>query len=184
MSVGEGVMSTLFAPFVSDVLGGGALEYGWLMSAQAVGGLLGGMAIARIGSSAKPALLFAIGAFFLGVIDLLIFNYPAVVPGVLPGIVLFIAVGIPAVGAMTGYSTLVQTQTADEYRGRVFGALGACWALFMLCGMAIAGGLGERLGIGLINLQAVGYLLTGIIAFVLLRGLVAQRAPAAQPEAA
>ncbi len=181
MAVGEGVMSTLFAPFVTNVLGGTALEYGWLMSAQAVGGLLGGFAIARIGKDAKPALLFAVGAFFVGAIDLLIFNYAAFVPGVLPGILLFILVGIPAVGAMTGYTTLLHTQTADEYRGRVFGALGACWALFMLVGMGFAGLMGERLGLGIINLQSLGYTLTGIVAFVMLRAAVAE-APQTAPQ--
>jgi MFS family permease len=180
MSVGEGTMSTLFAPFVSDVLDGGSLEYGWLMSAQAVGGLLGGFAIARIGKNAKPALLFAVGALFVGAVDLLIFNYAAFVPGVLPGILLFILVGFPAVGAMTGYSTLLHTQTADEYRGRVFGAVDTCWAVFMLCGMSFAGVLGERVGIGIINIQALAYILTGVIAFAMLRGVAA----VPQPEAA
>jgi predicted MFS family arabinose efflux permease len=185
MSVGEGVMSTLFAPFVTNVLGGSALEYGWLMSAQAVGGLVGGVAIARVGKNAKPGALLAFGAFFVGAIDLLIFNYSAFVPGVLPGVLLFILVGVPAVSAMTGYATMVQTQTADEYRGRVFGALGTFWALFMLCGMGFAGLMGERLGIvAVLNIQGYGYMLTGIIAFLMLRGTAMTPQPEIQQEAA
>src|SRR5207249_1937557 len=42
-SLGEGVMSVLFVGFVNRVVGGGAPELGWLMSAQAVGGLLGSL---------------------------------------------------------------------------------------------------------------------------------------------
>ena len=36
-------MSALFPPFVRVALDGGALELGWLMSSQAVGGLIGGV---------------------------------------------------------------------------------------------------------------------------------------------
>lgn len=39
---GEGTLSTLMAPFVSVMLGGGGLELGLIMSAQALGGVAGG----------------------------------------------------------------------------------------------------------------------------------------------
>ena len=41
--VGEGIMSTLFAPFVRSVLHGSAADYGFIVSAQAVGGIAGGL---------------------------------------------------------------------------------------------------------------------------------------------
>src|SRR6266542_1271876 len=48
VGVGEGVMGSLFAVFVSGPLHGGAAELGWLASGQAVGGIVGGLAGARI----------------------------------------------------------------------------------------------------------------------------------------
>src|SRR4051794_19114821 len=49
-SLGEGVMGLLFVVFVNKVLGGGAPELGWLMAAQAVGGLIGS---ALVGSASR-----------------------------------------------------------------------------------------------------------------------------------
>ena len=40
-SVGEGLMGALFAVYVKEGLEGGVTEVGWLMSAQAVGGIVG-----------------------------------------------------------------------------------------------------------------------------------------------
>ena len=49
-SLGEGVFGVLFVVFVNRILGGGAQEIGWLMSAQAVGGLIGGGLVGWLGS--------------------------------------------------------------------------------------------------------------------------------------
>src|SRR5699024_8861185 len=53
-AVGEGLMAVLFIVFVNRVLHGGALEIGWLMSAQAVGGLLGGLVVGWVGRRVPP----------------------------------------------------------------------------------------------------------------------------------
>jgi MFS family permease len=54
MALGEGVMSALFTPFVVESVGGGAPALGWLMAAQAVGGLLGGVVVAQLGARLSP----------------------------------------------------------------------------------------------------------------------------------
>lgn len=46
--LGQGVVWALFPPFVREVLGGNAAELGWLLSAQAVGGLLGGVVVGSL----------------------------------------------------------------------------------------------------------------------------------------
>ena len=43
-------MSTLFAPFVSAELGGDGTAYGLITSSQAIGGIVGGLVAAAIGS--------------------------------------------------------------------------------------------------------------------------------------
>ncbi len=45
-AVGEGIMGTLFTPYVKDVLEGNAATLGTVSSAQAVGGILGGFVAA------------------------------------------------------------------------------------------------------------------------------------------
>lgn len=164
MSIGEGVIGTLFVPFVNNVLGGGALEVGWLVSAQAIGSLLGGMVIGGIGMRVKPYRLLAFGAILIGVIDFMIFNYYLFIPGVLPGIILFVIVGVPVVSFITGYDTLLQASVEDGFRGRVIGAFGTTSSLFALLGTTFAGATGDILGIvPVINIQAYGYFTAGCI---------------------
>lgn len=50
------------------------------------------------------------------------------------------------VGLFVSMQTIMQQQTEDRYRGRVFGAFGAA-ATMTLVGMLLAGLLGGRLGI-------------------------------------
>src|SRR5690606_5306844 len=164
MSIGEGVIGTLFVPFVNNVLGGGALEVGWLVSAQAIVSLLGGMVIGGIGMRVKPYRLLAFGAILIGVIDFMIFNYYLFIPGVLPGIILFVIVGVPVVSFITGYDTLLQASVEDGLRGRVIGAFGTTSSLFALLGTTFAGATGDILGIvPVINIQAYGYFTAGCI---------------------
>jgi Na+/melibiose symporter-like transporter len=183
-SLGEGIMGVLFVVFVKRVLGGGALELGWLMSAQAVGGLIGGLLVGSAGRIFAPARLIGLSGVLFGAIDLAIFNYPAFVPGIVLGLILFVVVGIPGVGFATGVNTLLQTTVADQYRGRIFGALGTTQGLLMLIGTASAGALGDRLGVvTVLNIQGGGYILAGLIALALLRGAVPHIVPAARQEA-
>jgi MFS family permease len=168
-AVGEGVMSTLFVIFVNRVLGGAALELGWLMSAQAVGGLIGSVLVGAAGRRFSTPHLIGLSAILFGTIDLAIFNYPALIPGIGLGLILFVVVGIPGVGFMTGVNTLLQTGVADQYRGRMFGALGTTEGLLALVGTLLAGALGDRFGVvTMLNIQGGGYILAGLLGLMLL----------------
>src|SRR5919108_5528456 len=52
-AIAEGLFNVSFVIFVRQNLGGGALEFGWLTSAQAIGGLIGGLLIGRLGHRIK-----------------------------------------------------------------------------------------------------------------------------------
>lgn len=169
-SFGEGTFSVLLAPFVGEAFGGGAQGLGWLLSAQAVGGIMGGLAIGWVGSRTSPLKLLGFGALFLGLIDLAIFNYPALLPAIGPALVLMAVAGIPASGFGAGYTTLVQTNVADALLGRVFGTVNTVSALTLLAGMAAAGVLGDLVGVvPVINTQGVVYILAGLLVLVLWR---------------
>lgn len=166
-AVGEGVMTALFVPFVSDVLKGGAAVVGWLISAQSVGGIIGGVAVTAVVARLPPAALLGWGAIGLGVVDAIIFNYPAFLPGVTLGLVLFTAAGVSVSALEAGFLTLLQKNVGDEFLGRVLGAHSTTAALFNLLGLGIGGFLGDELGIvPVINVQAVTYVLGGLLVLI------------------
>lgn len=170
-SLGEGVFGILIVVFTAEVLGGGAPEVGWLMGAQAVGGLAGSVLLGWWGKGASPVRLLGWGSIGLGVVDLAIFNYPALVPGIGLGLVLFVVVGVPAVMVGTGQATLLQTGVVDAYRGRVFGALGTTSSLLRIVGSLLAGTLAERLGVvAVLTVQGVAYVAGGAMVLLALGG--------------
>lgn len=166
-SLGEGVMQTAFWVYVDDALGGGAREAGWLLSAQAVGGLVGVWLVGVRARHWSPVSLLGWGSIGVGLIDLLVFNYPAFVSGIWLGVVLMALDGLPGTAFGTGYIAALQAETEDAYRGRVFGALGATSALFMIAGASIAGLATERLGaVAVLTIDSLGYAAAGVFALV------------------
>jgi MFS family permease len=166
-SIGEGVMQTAFWIYVDQALGGGAREAGWLMSAQAIGGFAGAALIGSWGKTRTPISLLAWGSIGIGICDLMLFNYPAFVSGIGLGLLFMGASGLPATAFGTGYLTALQAEAGDAYRGRVFGALLATSALFMIIGAAFAGMATERIGaVAILTIDAVGYIAAGLFALV------------------
>jgi MFS family permease len=167
-SVGEGIFGTLFVLFSTDILHADPFQVGSLMSAQAVGGLIGGAVIGWIGSRISSWRMLWMGCFFLGIFDLMLFNYPFFFTGFWFALLILMLAGIPASGAMTSTLTLLQTNTDDQYRGRVFGALTTITGVFGLIGMAFAGVMGDVMGIvPVINLQGIGYIVGGLMVLFL-----------------
>jgi Na+/melibiose symporter-like transporter len=162
--VGEGIMGTLMAPFVRDVLHGDSSAYGLILSVQAVGGILGGLVAAGVGHRFLPQRLVGWGAVAFGALDLALFLYPLAAPELWPAFVLIMLVG-PFGALMTaGLMTMLQTATVETMRGRVFGVLVAVQGVATLAGTLAAGVLGNPLGIvPVIALQGAGYVLAGLM---------------------
>jgi MFS family permease len=176
-SVGEGVFGTAIWIYIDETLDGGPREAGWILSAQAIGGLIGAVLIGAKARRAGPIRLMAWGAIGLGAIDLMIFNYPAVISGIWLALVLMAIVGVPASAFGAGYTTAIQTETEDAYRGRVFGALDATAATLGMVGAVIAGVATARLGpVLILSLDSLMYVASGMVA---LRLLGEQRDPEA-----
>ena len=183
-SFGEGVMGTAFWVYVDEALHGGTLEAGWLMSAQAVGGLAGAVAIGAWAKGQPPLRLLAWGAIGIGLIDLAIFNYPAFIPGIWLALTLFVIVGLPVAAFGTGFTTAIQTESEDAYRGRIFGALSTTMALLMIAGAAIAGVATERLGaVAVLTIDSLAYVAAGVFALRTLGSGAVTRVRRQQPTA-
>ena len=198
-SIGEGIMGTLFVVFMTVNAHGDARAYGGTMSAQAVGGLLGGALVALIGKRLMSRWSLLISATLFGAIDLAIFNAPAYFSSLAPLLAsnawasrltliepllaLFVIVGVPGVALISGLQSLIQLAAPERYLGRVFGALGACSALFLALGVSLAGWLGPRLGtITLLNAQGAGYIVMGLLLALLARPAAASATPDAPAE--
>lgn len=163
-AVGEGIFAVLFVVFVQLVLRGGAPELGLLFSAQAVGGLIGGVVVVGLAHALNPRVMLGLGAVLFGLIDLAIFNYPALTPSLIPALVLFVLVGLPASGMEPSFTTIVQRATKERLRGRVFAAMFTTLAFGSLFGMLIGSTLGDRVGVvTLLNIQGLGYVFGGLL---------------------
>jgi MFS family permease len=180
---GEGVMGTLFAPFVRDVLHGSGRVYGLVSAAQAVGGIAGGLLAASLGRRLSAAALFGCGAVVFGLVDLVMFLYPLGYVAVWPAVLCMLVVGLPGACLMVGYTTLLQRGAGEGFRGRVFGALGVVQGVAIVVGTVCAGLLGETVGIvPVLAFQGVAYTAAGVVVLLVLRAEV--RAGPGTPEAA
>ena len=170
VSVGEGVMGTLFAPFVRSVLHGSGGDFGLINAAQAAGGIGGGLVAASLGRRLDPVATLSYCAIAFGAIDLVLFLYPLAWPAVWPAAVLIAGAGVAGTFMLTAAMTLMQDHTTDRYRGRIFGALGAVEGLAIVTGTVAAGVLAHVLGIvAVLSVQGAGYVAAGVLVLALLQ---------------
>jgi Na+/melibiose symporter-like transporter len=182
---GEGIMSTLFAPFVSAELGGDGKAYGLIVSSQAIGGIIGGLVAAAIGSRLPSATMWGVGAFLFGLVDLALFCYPLVSDSLVPAFVCMIVVGLPGALTVAGMMTVFQHLTVDGTRGRIFGAVGAAESVAVLLGIAAAGFLGDVVGIiPMLVFQGLGYVVGGLVVLTRRKVLLPPLAEPANPQRA
>jgi len=166
-SLAQGIFTVLLAPLVKDVLLGSALVFGWLATAQGVGGLLGGLVVGWVGRAVAPERLVGLALLAVGGLVLLMINVPLIALAA----VLFALAGMAMVAEGVGVQTMLQGRVADRYRGRVLGAIATTGAVLTLGGMGLASGVSDHLGIVPV-LDAAGgvWLLAGALAVVVLRG--------------
>jgi MFS family permease len=164
--LGEGIFGVLLAPLVVGVLAASGGEYGVVVAMQAIGGVVGGLAVAALSHRISPMKLLGYGALAFGALDFTIAVYPLALPVLWPMFVLIVLVGLPGAAMVASFNGLQQLWTPDRYRGRIFGAVNAGWALAVSIGTVFAGVLGDQLGIipvlavqGVIHLLLAPFLL-------------------------
>jgi len=151
----DGVAAVVFPAFVTDTLRVGALEYGWLATSQAVGAVIGGLLIARLGWAAGSERLLTASFFLAGVAFLTMVSLP-----ILPiALVLEVVIGGGSIAAQVSRETLLQSAVADRLRGRVFGTLYTTNSLANVGGMGLGTVLGGLVGAApVLGLSGVAYL--------------------------
>ena len=163
-NTGEGIMGTLFAPYVRHVLHGSGQVYGVITGVQAIGGVAGGFLVATVADRWSPVVMVWAGSMVFGLVDLAIFLYPLVWVNPWPAAAGMVLVGLPGAVTVAGMITLYQRHTTDERRGRVFSLVSLAQAVSVVVGSTVAGFLGGPSGImPVLALQGAGYVLAGFV---------------------
>jgi Na+/melibiose symporter-like transporter len=163
-STGEGIMGTLFAPYVRSVLHGSGQVYGVITGVQAIGGIVGGFLVTVVADRWSPVAMVWAGSIVFGLLDLAIFLYPLLWVNPWPAAVGMILVGLPGAVMVAGVMTLFQRNTTDERRGRVFSLVALTEAVSVVVGSTFAGFLGGPAGImPVLAAQGLGYVVAGLI---------------------
>jgi predicted MFS family arabinose efflux permease len=169
-SVAQGMFVVLYLAFVVRSLGGGGSEIGLIRGVQAVGGVLGSVAIARLASRVSGPALFGAGLIGMGLISFATWNAPRLSTATALYLVLFVVVGVPAVAVSVGSLTVAQQATPASHIGRLIGTLDAASSAAMAAGSLAAGVLVDRLPLGaLLNAQAAIHLTAGVFAIAAAR---------------
>ena len=164
--IGQGFVNVMFVVYVNRVLHGNAIVFSLMPMAQGAGALLGSFLIARVHKAIHPAPLMAFCLGMIGVATLIFVHLP-----LLPLVLAMIAlIGVCVVGSYVTKQTLVQLNTFDTYRGRVFAALSTSDSLMLLIAMLIATLLGDQLGpVIVLDWASILHILAGLIALIMLR---------------
>lgn len=173
---GDAILSALLAVFAQDVAGMSATEYGWILTARGIGGIVGAVVIAQIGPKLSNSLMIAGGLAVSGLAILAMVTMPtlAVVVGLM-------VLGGPAfMGWMISAQTVLQQSTDESFRGRIFGAYGTTSTVLMFVGAGLAGFMADTVGTSmLMAAAAMIYVLAGVVAWILLSKPLRRMAAAA-----
>lgn len=136
-------------------------------------GLIAGLIVVRIGHRMTRRWLYGGGSIGLGCADLGAANTRLIAsagtPAVGTAMGWMIVAGSPAVASMAGQQALVQTQTTDAYRGRVYGALISVQGVAFVIGLTLGGVFGDRIGIvEVLSAGALMRVLGGVVAVIFL----------------
>ena len=175
---GDAILSALLAVFAQDVAGFTAADFGWLLTARGVGGIVGGVVIAQVGPRLSNIVMISGGLILSGLAVLAMVLFPTLTVVV----VLMILAGPALMAWIISMQTVLQQATEDSYRGRVFGAYGTTSTILMFIGSGLAGVMADSLGSSsLMASAAVIYVIAGLLGWVLLSKPLSQAAAPATP---
>lgn len=127
----DGPLAAMISPFVDVTLGKGAAGVGAFATVRGVAGIFGGIVIGQIGRRVREDRLLAVSAALNG----LGFAAMAVAQDFAVACVILVAViGPTHMGLHITLTTLLQRESEDAHRGRVFALVGAVTGALFLVG--------------------------------------------------
>jgi MFS family permease len=127
-----------------NVLGLGAVEFGWMVSAAAVGAVVAALGLATLGRRLPKGRVIAVAAPVFGIAVSLLGlarSFPLL-------LVLLMVTGFVQVIHTATTNTLVQSIAKDEFRGRVMSVYSLAFLGLMPVGSLLAGIVADRWGPG------------------------------------
>jgi predicted MFS family arabinose efflux permease len=165
MTFGGTMLDPLYVAWVRDALHRGPQIYALLLTAHSVAGIAGSLAVGTWGGRFTPRLLVGWTSFVAGAALILKFDLPLLELA----FALSLLGGATSVVSSVAIETLLQTTVREDFRGRVFAALGASGSLFSLAG-AVVGGVAAR-AVGVTPMLNVAAGLVIVAGAVVLRAL-------------
>lgn len=157
----QGIINVLLIVIVNEIWHVGATEFGWFVSVQGIGGLLGTVVVGAIAARVSAKRLVVGGGLIAGLLLLVMVNQPSIyIP---MGLMLF--AGIAIVAFDVGLTTLIQMGSDDANRGRVSGLMHTTMAAAQLLAIGATSLLADQVGaVLLLNIAAVLFSLGGLVA--------------------
>ena len=166
----QGIFVVLYVVFVLQVLGADDAAVGVIRGMQAVGGLVGGLAVGVVAARLGTRTLVGWGFIVFGLLSLAMWNAGAVTTAVPFYATMFAILGLPAVAVSVGLLTVLQALTPPTHLGRVYAAYETSSGILQAVGVVVAGALADRIGVGpILDVQALLYVGCGVAALFLLR---------------
>lgn len=157
----QGIINVLLVVMINQLWHAGAQEFGWLVSAQGVGGIIGSVLAGVIAARLSPRAMVVGGGVFAGIVFLGMVNQPSayVAIGIIP------LAGVSIVMFDVGLTTLLQLGSDDSNRGRVSGLMHTVIAASQLISISLTSLLAAQLGIVLLlNIAGLLFALGGAVA--------------------
>jgi MFS family permease len=166
MTFGGTMLDPLYVAWVRDALHRGPQVYALLLTAHSVAGIVGSLAVGAWGARFMPRVLVGWTSFVAGAALIVKFD----VPTVELAFALSLLGGATSVVSSVSIETLAQRTVHEDFRGRVFAALGASGALFSLAGAVVGGVAARAVGVtAMLNVAAGLVILAGAVVLRALR---------------
>jgi MFS family permease len=166
----QGIFVVLYVVFVLQVLHADDAAVGVIRGMQAVGGIVGGLAVGVVAARLGTRTLVGWGFIVFGLLSLAMWNAAAVTTAVPFYATMFAVLGLPAVAVSVGLLTVLQALTPPTHLGRVYAAYETSSGLLQAVGVVVAGALADRIGVApILDVQALLYVGCGVAALLLLR---------------
>jgi predicted MFS family arabinose efflux permease len=166
MTFGGTMIDPLYVAWVHDVLNRGPQAYALLLTAHSIAGIAGSFALGTWGARVAPRLLMGWTSIVAGAALLVKWD----VPNLQLAFALSLLGGATSVVSAIAVETVLQTTVREEFRGRVFAALGASGAFFSLAGAVVGGVAARAVGVtAMLNVAAALVLVAGIVVLRALR---------------
>lgn len=163
----NGITNVLLVILINQIWHAGAQEFGWVITAQGLGGILGSLFVGAIAARVSPRAMMIGGGLLAGVLFATVINQGSAYVA----IALMPFIGMCVVALDVGFTTLLQLGTEDANRGRVSALTQTANAASQLLAIGMVSLFADRFGVPLfLNLAGIFFIMGGVAGFFVPRG--------------